>query len=91
MENELKEIVYIEHIAGVFEDGLQCCKRCGHIITDYTGNWMSPDPSPSFYGWPEGFIYTTGKNPIQTMTEKPKENYGGNDPYKRTVKSCIEK
>lgn len=89
MKNKLIDITYVEHHAGSFEDGIQICIHCGHIITDYSGgNWASTDGNPP-RGFQEGPIYITGKNPIETTTIKPLENYGGDDPYKRTIVKCV--
>ncbi len=85
-----KEIIYTEHVAGTFEQGLQVCILCGHVICDYTGHWMSNDGS-EIKGYPEGKIYITGTNPIQTTTIKPLENYGLEDPYIRKIKKCVDK
>jgi len=82
------EIVYVEHHAGSFEDGLQICVLCGKVIADYTGHWVNDNPYPQIKGWPEGPIFITGTNPVTTTTERPLVNYGGNDPYTRKVIKC---
>lgn len=84
----MKEIVYIEHRAGVFEDGLQICVLCGIVLVDYTDDWLSTRPGP-LHGWPEGPLYRTGVNPVVTMIEPPLENFGRHDPYTRVVKKCV--
>lgn len=85
----MKEIVYTEHHAGTFEDGLQVCIHCGKVICDYTGHWMTDSPNKTLNGFPEGPIYVTGTNPIQWTIVKPEENYGGDDPYCRKVIKCV--
>lgn len=84
----MSEIIYTEHQAGSFEDGLQICILCGQIISDYTGHWASNDGSP-IKGFPEGKIYITGTNPVQTTTIKPLKNFGNGDPYMRKIVKCI--
>lgn len=84
-----EELIYTEHRAGVFEDGLQICIHCGKVICDYTGSWLSSDGYVP-RGFPEGEIYVTGKNPVQWTAVKPLENYGGDDPYKRTIIKCVQ-
>ncbi len=84
-----RQLTYIEHFAGEFVDGLQVCAMCGAVITDYTGNWVSSDGvKPK--GFPHGPIYTTGINPVQWTTVMPEESFGINDPFVRTIKSCLE-
>lgn len=83
-----QELIYTEHYAGVFEEGLQVCIYCGKVICDYTGHWVS-DSGEQIQGWPEGPVYMTGINPVQTMVDKPLENYGGDDPYKRKIVKCV--
>lgn len=85
----LKELIYIEHLAGAFEEGLQICTLCGKVITDYTGSWASTDGKTP-RGFPEGPVWLTGTNPVQTMAIKPEENYGGPDPYKRVIRKCTD-
>lgn len=83
-----KELTYIEHHAGTFEEGLQICIHCGHIICDYTGDWLSSSgDAPK--GFAEGPIWMQGVNPVQITTIQPLENYGGDDPYTRTIIQCI--
>lgn len=89
MPKELIEVIYTEHLAGAFEDGLQVCVLCCKVITDYTGEWATSDGSKP-QGFPEGPIYQCGTNPVQTMALKPLENYGEKDPYKRIIKKCTE-
>ena len=79
-----KEIIYTEHKAGEYEDGLQICVLCGEILTDYTGVWMTSDGRPP-QGFPEGKIYKAGN---ETTSIKPEEYYGPDDPYIRTVIKC---
>lgn len=40
-KNQKKEITFIEHEAGEYEDGLQVCIYCGEVVTDFSdmGNW----------------------------------------------------
>lgn len=81
-----EELVYIEHQAGDFEDGLQVCVLCGEVICDYTGHWMSSDNSP-IRGFASGTVY---KYKNETTTINPEEGfYGVSDPYKRIVKKCV--
>lgn len=86
----IKEITYIEHYAGSFEQGLQVCIYCGKVITDYTGHWVTPGGG-KLTGFQEGPIWTTGVNPIETTSERPLENYGGDDPYKRIIRKCTDR
>lgn len=87
--DDKKEIIYIEHEAGEFEDGLQVCRLCGAILCDYTGEWVSTNRN-KLKGWPKGKIYVTGINPIQTSIYKPKENYGTEDPFYRCIIKCTD-
>lgn len=84
-----KEVIYIRHQAGTFEDGLQICVHCGKIICDYTGHWVSADGGSGPMGFPEGAIWVTGTNPIQWTIAEPMENYGGDDPYIRKIVNCV--
>lgn len=86
-----KEIIYTEHLAGTFEDGLQVCILCGHILCDYTGHWVSDSnaTNATIKGWPEGKIYTTGINSSTTTIIEPLENYGPEDPYTRKIVKCV--
>lgn len=84
-----KELVYIEHRAGVFEEGIQICVLCGEVICDYSGNnWASLDGTKP-PGWPEGPLYMQGKNPTMITSTRPEINYGEDDPYTRIVKPCV--
>ncbi len=83
-----EEIIYIEHYAGGFEDGLQICIHCGAVICDYTGHVLSADGS-SPKGFPVGKIYVTGTNPVEWTIIEPLPNYGGDDPYTRTIVKCM--
>lgn len=86
-----KEIIYVQHRAGSFEDGLQVCTLCGQVICDYSsGNWMSNDNS-KITGYREGLIFITGTNPVTTSIERPKKSYGPEDPYIRIVIKCDQK
>lgn len=88
----LKELIYIEHEAGEFENGLQICIFCGEKICDYTeANYMSSDGPFIPKGWAPGKIWRTGINPVQTTTFKPKTNNGGDDPYFRKIIKCTDK
>jgi hypothetical protein len=85
-----EEIIYIEHLAGAFEDGVQICINCATVLTDYSsGNWASSDGSAP-RGFPEGPLYVTGTNPVTYMVTKPEKNYGGDDPYERVIKKCTD-
>ncbi len=86
----MQEIIYIEHEAGEFENGLQICIYCGEKICDYTGAWLSMGMVEPPKGYAEGKIWRTGINPVQTTTFKPKENNGPDDPYIRKIKKCTD-
>lgn len=86
----MKDITYIEHCAGSFEQGLQVCIYCGKVITDYTGHWVSSDGA-GLTGYQEGPVWITGVNPVETTSEMPLENYGDDDPYKRIIKKCTNR
>lgn len=84
-----RKVVYTEHCAGTFEDGLQVCTKCGTVLCDYTGNWASSDgKAPG--GFPEGPLWVTGTNPIQFIDVKPEKKYGNFDPCERTIVQCNE-
>jgi len=42
-KNNKKEITFIEHEAGEYEDGLQVCIYCGEVLADFSemmkGEW----------------------------------------------------
>lgn len=84
----MKELIYTEHEAGDFEDGLQICILCGKVITDYTGSWVSSDNS-SIRGFAQGKVWQTGTNPVQTMGVEPLRNYGDGDPFIRKIIKCV--
>jgi hypothetical protein len=84
----MKELIYTEHQAGSFEDGIQICTLCAKVICNYAvGEWVS-NTGEAPHGFPEGPIYVTGTNPVQWTTVKPLENYGGDDPYTRKIVKC---
>ncbi len=83
----MKERIYIEHQAGEFVDGLQVCILCGKVITDYTGDWVSDKPLSPLLGFPVGKVWIHGST---TTTDRPLDNYGGGDPYKRVIKLCTD-
>jgi hypothetical protein len=42
------------HVAGPLQaDGLQLCRRCGFVLTDYRGA-MVPEGQPPLGGWADG-------------------------------------
>ena len=85
-----KEIIYTEHLAGDFEDGLQVCRLCGHVICDYTGSWATDDGSTP-QGFQSGPIYITGNFPVETTSLKPLPNYANEDPYIRKIVKCDQR
>jgi hypothetical protein len=85
----VREIIYVEHKAGTYEDGVQICVHCGMILCNYTtGHWKSMDGTAP-KGFREGPVYITGKNPIQYLVEMPRESYGEDDPYIRKIQKCV--
>jgi hypothetical protein len=86
----MKDLIYTEHEAGTFEDGIQICVHCLMILCDYTsGAWDCIGGEPK--GFIEGPLYITGVNPRQYTTVKPKLNYGGGDPYLRKFVLCTDR
>jgi hypothetical protein len=86
-----KELIYVEHFAGDFEDMIQVCIYCGKVITDYSGGgWVSSDDS-ALKGYASGSVWMTGTNPVTTQAYKPEKNYGPDDPFTRKIIKCTDR
>lgn len=80
-------ITYIQHVAGVYEDGLQLCRYCGKILIDHTGSWATTDPTGNPGSWTEG--ETISQSGGFTMVGTPPLS-APNERIQRVIKKCIE-
>jgi len=85
----MTELIYIQHHAGTFENGIQVCIFCGHVLCNYDKNWKSV-VGDHVNSIPEGKVYIcTHNNSTTLITIRPDENYGPRDQYRRKVVKCV--
>lgn len=83
----MEELIYTEHHAGVYEDGLQICTLCGAVLIDFVDVDCYGD---EISGLPEGVVYVANfKKTMHTQIDKPLRSYGDDDPYVRKVVKCV--
>jgi hypothetical protein len=83
----MHQLVYIEHLAGEYVDGIQVCRHCGTVLCNDTSLMkLNVDQIPP-QGFPPGPLYVCAG---MSMTVRPERSYGPDDMYERTVKPCVE-